>query len=240
MNTYLNWKPEYTSPVTAILSSSICFASYWFLSKSRRIEEYFLKKYTSQKASIYFIAYQKLSGFVLMGIIPTCFILFSSDYNLSDLGFTIGDMNQNLKFGLLLSAVIIMINFFVSKRKFTFQMYPQMKVKEWSIRLLLFNACCTITYLLAYEFLFRGILLFVCTNAFGFWPAVAINLAFYSSTHIPKSGQETLGTYPYGLVLCLVTISSGSIFIAFITHFVMAFSLDLFCIKNNPDLKFKF
>ena len=43
------------------------------------------------------------------------------------------------------------------------------------------------------------------------WPAIAINIALYSATHILKGLDETIGAIPLGFVLCLLTISSGTI-----------------------------
>ena len=60
-------------------------------------------------------------------------------------------------------------------------------------------------YLFGYEFLFRGILLFPLAETVGVWPAIAVNIALYSATHIPKGLDETLGAIPLGLVLCWLT-----------------------------------
>jgi membrane protease YdiL (CAAX protease family) len=81
-------------------------------------------------------------------------------------------------------------------------------------------------------------LLFLCYYSLGFWPAVAVNIALYATTHIPKGAGETIGTFPYGLLLCYVTISTGSILVAFTTHFVMALSNDIFSIYHSKEMTF--
>ncbi len=78
----------------------------------------------------------------------------------------------------------------------------------------------------------------VCNYSFGFWPAVAINLSFYSATHIAKGLSETIGTFPYGLLLCFVTISTGSIAVAFITHLILALTNDYFSVHHNSKMKY--
>ena len=85
---------------------------------------------------------------------------------------------------------------------------------------------------------YRGLLLVTCYHTFGFWPAVAVNLSFYSATHIAKGLSETVGTFPYGLILCFVTISTGSIAVAFVTHLILALSNDFFSIRYNPNMKY--
>ena len=47
-------------------------------------------------------------------------------------------------------------------------------------------------YLFGYELLFRGILLFPLVAAIGVWPAIGVNIALYSATHIPKGVEETI------------------------------------------------
>jgi membrane protease YdiL (CAAX protease family) len=137
-----------------------------------------------------------------------------------------------------MSAIILLLNFFASNKPDRLKDYPQIRVSKWTTRLLLINLGLWTAYLIAYEFLFRGVLLFVCYHSLGFWPAAAINIALYATTHIPKGGGETFGTFPYGLVLCFATISTGSIFVAFFTHLVMAISNDIFSIYHSKEMKF--
>jgi membrane protease YdiL (CAAX protease family) len=95
-----------------------------------------------------------------------------------------------------------------------------------------------ILYLTGYEFLFRGLLLFSCLEAFGMWPAVVINLALYAALHLPKGLKEATAAIPFGALLCYLTLESGSIIPAIIIHSVQAVSCEFFCILRNPDMKF--
>jgi membrane protease YdiL (CAAX protease family) len=80
--------------------------------------------------------------------------------------------------------------------------------------------------------------LFSCYSAFGFWPATAINVGLYAVTHIPKGPEETAGTFPFGLLLCYVTLATESLFAAIVTHLIMALSNDLFSIYHSKEMKF--
>ena len=115
--------------------------------------------------------------------------------------------------------------------------YPQIRAKVWTKKMLFINALGWFLYLFGYEFLFRGILLIPLVEALGMWPAIAINIALYSATHIPKGLDETLGAIPLGFVLCLLTISSGTIWIAFIVHVVMAWTNTFTALKFHPDMR---
>ena len=93
-------------------------------------------------------------------------------------------------------------------------------------------------YLFGYEFLFRGVLLIPVVKALGVWPAIAINVAIYSATHIPKGLDETVGAIPLGLALCLLTLATGTIWIAFLVHVTMAWTNTLTSLKFNPEMKY--
>ena len=111
--------------------------------------------------------------------------------------------------------------------------------KTWTKKTIFINALGWFLYLFGYEFLFRGVLLIPLIDPLGMWPAIAINIALYSATHIPKGLDETIGAIPLGFVLCLLTISSGTIWIAFIVHVVMAWTNTFTALKFNPEMQYQ-
>ena len=94
-------------------------------------------------------------------------------------------------------------------------------------------------YLFGYEILFRGFLLFPLAEHLGVWTAIAINISLYSATHIPKGLEETIGALPLGLVLCILTLASGTIWIAFVVHVAMAWTNSFTALKFHPDIHYK-
>ena len=116
-------------------------------------------------------------------------------------------------------------------------MYPQIRVKEWDTQLLLLSAFSWIAYLLAYEFMFRGYLLFVSVEYLGVWPAIALNIAIYALVHVPKGIKEAVGALPLGVVLGIITIQTGNIWVAFVVHIVLALSNEWFSLKAHPDMR---
>lgn len=235
---FYEWKPEYTEPFLAILTASIGFATYWFISINIKIKNWYFKNYSSEIGQIRYVVFQKVIGFLFMGVIPGFIIVGYSDYSLHALGLNIDNFIESTIYIGIIGLLITTINFFASKNTTSLSIYPQMRVKEWSTKRILINTLSWAAYLFAYEFMFRGLLLIVCVDAFGFWPAVAINLSFYSATHIAKGLTETIGTFPYGLLLCFITISTGSIAVAFVTHLILALTNDFFSIYHNPEMKY--
>ena len=135
--------------------------------------------------------------------------------------------------------LVIPLAYFSAKKPKNLQNYPQIRAKLWTRKTLFINLLGWALYLFGYEFLFRGVLFIPLEDALGVWPAIAINVALYSATHIPKGLDETLGAIPLGVVLCLLTLASGTIWIAFIVHLAMAWTNSITALKHNPETHFK-
>ena len=224
-----------------ILLTLVFFTLYWFVSKSNKIKNLFYQKYDFDRASINHIFFTKYFGFFSMGVIPTIVCTsFLPNITIENLGFTI--IYDTTLFSVLwiigLSALVIPLVYFSAKKDKNLINYPQIRAKKWTTRTVLINALGWFLYLFGYEFLFRGVLLIPLIEPLGIWPAIAINTALYSATHIPKGLDETIGAIPLGIVLCLLTISSGTIWIAFIVHVVMAWTNTFTALKYNTEMQF--
>jgi membrane protease YdiL (CAAX protease family) len=87
-------------------------------------------------------------------------------------------------------------------------------------------------YLFSYELLLRGFLLFSSLALFGFVYSIIINCLVYSIIHIPKGRAEALGAIPFGIILCLITLQTKSIWGAYILHMSLAVSMDWKIVKR--------
>ena len=223
-----------------IILTLVFFSIYWFTSKSEKIKRIFYNKYDYDQASLKHIFFTKYFGFFSMGILPTFLILIVlPEFTLADLGFTL--IYETFLFSFLwilgLSILIIPLVYFSAQKQKNLANYPQIRAKVWTKKMLFINALGWFLYLFGYEFLFRGVLLIPLIETLGMWPAIAVNIALYSATHIPKGLDETIGAIPLGFVLCLLTISSGTIWIAFIVHVVMAWTNTFTALKFHPDMQ---
>lgn len=224
-----------------ILITFVFFTIYWFVANSEIIKGYFYSKDKHNKASLYHVFFTKTFGFFSMGIMPLLIIFFYSEVWWKAI-INLLSFNKNLTFIgvsiLVLSLIIIPLSYFSGKKTENQRNYPQVRSKSWTNKTLTIYLFGWSIYLFGYELLFRGVLLLPLYQILGFWPAVIVNISLYSSTHIPKGLTETLGAIPLGFVLCILTIISDSIWIAFIVHLIMAWTNSLSALKNNPDMKF--
>lgn len=239
MNDIFALKAADLPPVLSILSIMTGYCIYWFIAHSQKVKNYIFNTYSDQDdAWVAWIFFRKMTGAFWIGLVPAILAFTFLPYSLQDYGINFENLKQTILFILPVALSMIFLNFKVSNNKKNLDFYPEMRVEKWTTSKFCINAIGWLSYLFAYEFMCRGVLLFTCYHAFGFWPALAINLCFYVCTHIAKGLTETIGTYPYGIVLCFVTIFTGNIWFAFITHSVLALSNDVYAIYHSPERGF--
>ena len=78
------------------------------------------------------------------------------------------------------------------------------------------------TFLLCYEFFFRGVLLFTLLEYFGVIESITLATFAYIIIHLFYSKKEIIGTIPFGIILCYLTIETQSIWYAFLMHLALS------------------
>ena len=92
-------------------------------------------------------------------------------------------------------------------------------------------------YLLAYEWLFRGVFYFGSREVMEFIPALVLNTVVYAVVHLPKGLKETVASVPLGILLCILVERTGVFYGAAIIHFTQAASSSFFSLRAHPDMK---
>lgn len=229
------------SIVFLVLGTTLfCYITYWFFIHStifKKLCNTYLKKET---LSFYRIVIGRYFGFLMLGVIPLSLLYVVGKFSLASLGiqFSAAQASFNIAASLILGILAISINWSRRKNENNLLAYPQIRIKNWDVSLVLKNSISWGFYLLGYEILFRGVLLFPLVPVFGLYPAIAINTIIYSLVHIPKGLGETLGSILLGIVLCLLTLKTGSIFIAFMAHLFLAISNFLFTLHQHRKMNF--
>jgi membrane protease YdiL (CAAX protease family) len=236
-----SWQEGDMNTCLPIIFSFIFFIVYWFIARSEKIKNAFYKRFEFDQASVNYITFNRIVGFIAMGVIPgaLCLILMPA-YSLADYGLTYDP--ETILFTIAwtvgLSLLVIPLAYFSAQKPKNLVNYPQIRARIWTRKTVLINVLGWALYLFGYEFLFRGILLFPLAEHLGIWTAIAINIALYSATHIPKGLDETIGAIPLGLVFCLLTLASGTIWIAFFVHLIMALTNSFTALKFHPDIHY--
>ena len=138
------------------------------------------------------------------------------------------------------SLIIVPGCFATAHKSANFDVYPEMRAPEWGLGAIAANSISSAIFMFAYEFLFRGFLLFSCLAAMTPALAIGINVLLYVLAHVAKGPREALGSIPLGVVLCLATIDTGTIWAAFLIHSVMSQLNDYLAVRANPEMRFAF
>lgn len=223
-----------------IVGGLIGFIIFWFTQNSDKVKQKFLDKYGPDKGSATFIMFTRYLGAFSMGVLPAiAFLMAFPETSLPQLGLGLHQETvvATILWAAGLSAVMIPLVWINAKKPKTLVNYPQIRAKEWDSKMIAGNLASWAAYLLGYETLFRGLLLFPLVEEIGLWPAIAVNVGMYSATHIPKGPAEAIGAIPLSIVFCLLCVATGTIWIAFLVHIAIAWTNTLTALKHNPDMK---
>lgn len=227
----------------SLLSATVFFTLYWFVYASDKLKSSWPRYFRKQNADD-FVIFTKYLGFVLLGVVPFLIFWFRD----ADIQLTIQTMGLGIASGKAWAALfwilgtgipVVILSYFSAGNAGFQAKYPELREPVWTKSKMIRYAMAWFFYLLGYEFLFRGFLFLALIPGLGFWPALALNMALYVFTHIPKGPDEAAGAGIIGIVLCLSTWQTGSVWPAFIIHTVMAWSGNYFAFRRNPQFQFQ-
>lgn len=226
----------YSEAFWAITTVTVSFLAYHLMTSDAGRSNAVSTK-AGASAEVSRILRQRFTGFIFFGVLPVVVSIFLFRFPIQGYGWNFMNPGGVIFWVLLLTPPILLINYLNASGKSNLDMYPQIRVSEWTPRILLVSAVSWITYLLAYEFMFRGFLLFSLYHSFGSQFAIAVNTSLYALVHLPKGMKETLGAIPLGIVLCILTLQTGNIWTAVLVHVIMAISNEWWSIRAHPNMK---
>jgi membrane protease YdiL (CAAX protease family) len=179
---------------------------------------------------------EKLSAALFLGLIP--FGLFVLPAPAWPSWLSMGNAAWSWAYILVFSGLILLINAFRAGKPDNYARYPQVRARVWMPGLLAVYLGGWVLYLTAYEFLFRGLLLYASLEWMPLWAAAGLNSVLYAIAHLAKGRQEIIASLPFGILLCLITWHSGSFWPAALIHMALACSNSMFAIRGNPEMRF--
>jgi len=223
----------------AVLWCAVGFTAYYFLSHSTAFGGLFGPFAKSIDKQGNQVILQRLLGVLFLGVCSAIIIMLLPGLSLKSCGLGFSFHRLPPWWAYLLVPLILGIGVFSSRNPRNLAMYPQIRMREWTSRILIFSALSWVVFLIGYEFLFRGFLLHASLNIMPPIPAFALNISVYALAHIYKGPGETYGAIPVGFLLCYLTLVTGNIWSAVILHSIMALSNEWFSLKAHPEMKFK-
>jgi hypothetical protein len=225
-------------PVTVLLLFTVGFTAYYFLWKSPGISGWMMDRYGTRRGTIAHALFHKLLMLVFLGLIPAAVMRAVFRVDLAEYGLR----GVRSAPAALLTALLCLLAgaaaYASPAHRKPGGQYPQMQLARWTPGLWLLEALPWAAFLLAYEFMFRGLLLHSML-AWGAWPAIAVNTALYTCTHHHKGLEESIGALPLGVLLCLLTLATGSFWPAYFIHLSLAVFNSLGAVVRKPSLGFR-
>ena len=160
------------------------------------------------------VLYMFLSAFFLMGVLPAVVILFIFRQRLSEYGLTIGDWRKGLHVTAFLLILIGVLFVYPSSQIPEIRTYfPLDKGAGDSVlvflKLQLFRGAL---FYSAWEFFFRGFMLFGLRKYTGDWMAICIQVIPSCMWHIGMATPEIFSSILAGLLFGILAIRTRSIF----------------------------
>ena len=233
------FNPEDLRFIAAVLWCVVGFGSYYFLSKNQFLIERFgslCRIGEKQEARVFL---QRLLGLFFLGACSGLIIIFFPGHGLKEFGLTFHFMEAPPWWSWLLIPLILVLGYRAARTQGNLEQYPQIRTKTWTGPLLVLSSLTWIIFLVGYEFLFRGLVLYASLGIMELGPAIALNTALYAFAHFYKGPGETFGAIPAGILFCYLTMHTGNIWTAVFLHAVMALSNEWFSLKFHPDMQLK-
>jgi len=172
------------------------------------------------------------SMFFLMGIIPLLIIKLVFKEALKDYGIRFGDWRNGLPLSIILLLIITGLMLFPSAQVPEFRdAYPFDKTAGDSIfNFLRFEILRGLFFYTAWEFFFRGFILFGLKKYVGDWLAICIQTIPSCLWHVGLPTGEIFASIAAGILFGIIAVRTHSILWIFILHYLIGVLLDLFII----------
>jgi membrane protease YdiL (CAAX protease family) len=233
----IHWNPDDTMLAFGLLWSVTGFAAYYFLSTNERAVARFHAILPQSDPQLFGVLLQRIWGLLFLGVIPICIISLGFGEDLSAYGLEVRFHQKPPLWSYALIPLILIAGYLNASSPANLALYPQIRAGTWTRRILWLNALSWTAFLLAYEFLFRGLLLFSSLAVMDPWLAMSLNVSLYAFAHFYKGPFEVFGAIPFGFLLCYITIVTGNIWSALVIHLVMALSNEWFSLRAHPQMK---
>ena len=229
---YLNgWDRQ---PTVILLASAILLTVYRFIS-SRTFFRKHLAKYVTHLplAGLYRHYYWFLTSLITLLLLPMLVVKFVVKGRLRDYGCRLS--NGKLGWGFALGGWLLMIPVLLLVVYLfpAFQAkYPLNKLAATSWKTLLLYELAYGAYLFAWEFFFRGFMLFGLEKRFGNY-SILIQTIPFAVMHYSKPFPEAIGSIVAGLLLGAVAFETRSFIYGAALHWLVAASMDLIAVMSR-------
>lgn len=216
--------------IIIFLSVSILQTISWYFT-SRRFFRINLFNYfsLSQNVDLYEFIYWFIGDFLTFFILPIFIIVFLLKDKPKNFGLQTGDHKSGIKISFYFVIIMAIISWFASSSSSFVETYPMLQRTKESWNLFFIYEAALFLYVFAWEFIWRGFMLFGLEEKFGYY-AVLIQMIPFVILHNGKPYMETLGAIIGGIALGILAFRARSFLYCVIVHISVMFTIDLFSV----------
>lgn len=169
--------------------------------------------------------YWFIGDFITYFILPVLIIKLIFKEKTSNYGLQAGNYKSGLKLTVFFAGLMILIIWFISSDISFNYTYPQLfSARENWLIFLIFEAGMLL-YMFAWEFIWRGYILFGLEKKFGYY-SVMIQMIPFVILHNGKPELETFSSIIGGIALGVLALRTRSFLYGFFIHAAVIFSID--------------
>lgn len=215
-----------------LLSAPILLTIYRYHGYPEYFQSYFPGLAGETNFELYSRFWQFGVFFLLLLVIPMISTRFFTNLNLSEMGLGIGNFKLGMKLvAFLVPLVILPIIYFAVDMPDIQSEYPLAKmIKDQHDLIFIYEFAYVIFYYIAWEFFFRGFLLFGLAPRVGVFNAVLIQTISSCLIHIGKPEGEIIGSIIVGILFGAIALRTRSIWYVFLLHATIGVLTDLLII----------
>jgi membrane protease YdiL (CAAX protease family) len=227
----IDYNPKDVHYYVMLLSAPVLLTLYRYHGYPEYFFYYFPSFQADPQGPFYARIWQFAVFFILMFVIPVFYIKWVMKRPLKDFGWGLGDVKYGAKWLITIPLIIVPIIYLSSKMPDVRSEYPLARLLIFDqSQLLIYELLYILLYYVAWEFFFRGFLLFGLKEKFGGFNAVLIQTVSSCLVHIDKPEGEILGSIVIGILFGLIALRSRSIWWVFLLHASIGVLTDLFII----------
>ncbi len=213
--------------VIILLSIAVQQTFSWYFTSRRFFRENFFDFVTHYKDPFLIEYLYWFAGDFLTFLLPSILIIkFVFKEKISDYGLKPGNWRIGIKFTFIFLLIMFPIIWLASASSEFSQKYPHLSSAKDSWNIFLIYESGMFIYMIGWEFIWRGFMLFGLEKKFGYY-AVLIQMIPFVILHNGKPFLETLGAIPGGIALGLLALRTRSIYYCVAVHIGVMYSIDL-------------
>ena len=155
---------------------------------------------------------------VVLLICPVLFRAVFLDEGLSAYGLSLGDRRQVLAWSLGLTVAVMPVLVYASRLPEFQAYYPRMAEARFDPTAFAVYATSLVAYMFAWEYFYRGFLLFGLAKGMGPIAAIVLQAIPFGLSHLGKEWSEVYASFGAGVILGWVSWRCRSFVPAFVVH----------------------